>query len=142
MKVVENLVEGTCEVVGSLPNGRSLFDAAMILKPDIIITDISMPILNGIEAVNELHGAGSTSKIIFLTVHSDPDFLTSCTRYPRSDRRAHLHFSTVHETVVDLNACGGPACSDSYKSSLRTININNKEAASPPSLGRAKRHPQ
>jgi DNA-binding NarL/FixJ family response regulator len=78
MKVVENLVEGTCEVVGSLPDGRSLFDAAMILKPDIIITDISMPILNGIEAVNELHGAGSTSKIIFLTVHSDPDFLTSC----------------------------------------------------------------
>jgi DNA-binding NarL/FixJ family response regulator len=78
MKVVESLVATTYEVVGRLPNGRSLFEAAMILKPDIIITDISMPILNGIEAVNELHGAGCTSKIIFLTVHSDPDFLATC----------------------------------------------------------------
>lgn len=78
MEIVKNLVGATCEVVGSLPNGRSLFEAAMILKPDIIVTDISMPVLNGIEAAKELHEAGSTSKIIFLTVHSDPDFLASC----------------------------------------------------------------
>ena len=78
LEIVKNLLGSTWEVVGSLPNGRSLFEAALVLKPDVIVTDISMPVLNGIEAANELHQAGCTSKIIFLTVHSDPDFLTSC----------------------------------------------------------------
>lgn len=50
----------------------------MVLNPDVIVTDISMPVLNGIEAAKELHHAGCTAKIIFLTVHSDPDFLASC----------------------------------------------------------------
>jgi DNA-binding NarL/FixJ family response regulator len=50
----------------------------MNLKPDVIVTDISMPVLNGIEAANQLNEAGCTSKIIFLTVHSDPDFVRTC----------------------------------------------------------------
>lgn len=78
IEIVKNLLGGTWEVVGSLPNGRLLFEAAMVLKPDVIVTDISMPVLNGIEAANELRQAGCASKIIFLTAHSDPDFLASC----------------------------------------------------------------
>jgi DNA-binding NarL/FixJ family response regulator len=78
MEIVESVLGATCDVVGRMANGRSLFDAAMVLKPDLIVTDISMPVLNGIEAANQLHEAGCTSKIIFLTVHSDPDFLTTC----------------------------------------------------------------
>ena len=50
----------------------------MNLKPDVIVTDISMPILNGIEAANQLNDSGCTAKIIFLTVHSDPDFVRAC----------------------------------------------------------------
>jgi DNA-binding NarL/FixJ family response regulator len=48
------------------------------LKPDLIIADISMPILDGIEAVDRLVKLGCTSRIIFLSVHSDNDFVSRC----------------------------------------------------------------
>jgi DNA-binding NarL/FixJ family response regulator len=44
----------------------------------VIVTEISMPILNGIEAAGRLREAGSTSKIIFMTVLSDPDAIVTC----------------------------------------------------------------
>lgn len=76
--MVENLLGPPFEVVGKVGDGRALLEAAMKLKPDIIVTDISMPVLNGIDAADELHKAGCASKIIFLTVHSDADFVRTC----------------------------------------------------------------
>ncbi|MGA8104279.1 MAG: response regulator transcription factor [Candidatus Acidiferrales bacterium] len=66
------------EIVGEAQNGQALVEAALKLKPDVIVTDISMPILNGIEAAKRLREAGSTSKIVFLTVISDPNFILTC----------------------------------------------------------------
>lgn len=77
-QLVESLLEPTFHVVGMVVDGQALFEAALRLKPDIIVTDISMPILNGIDAVDELRKSGCTSKVIFLTVHSDPDFVRTC----------------------------------------------------------------
>lgn len=74
-ELVESLLDPTFEVVGKVRDGRALLDAALRLKPDIIVSDISMPELNGIEAANELRKSGCNSKLIFLTVHSDPDFI-------------------------------------------------------------------
>jgi DNA-binding NarL/FixJ family response regulator len=48
------------------------------LQPDVIITDISMPILSGIEAAKQLKESGSRAKVVFLTVHSDPDVVRAC----------------------------------------------------------------
>jgi DNA-binding NarL/FixJ family response regulator len=62
------------EIVGTAGDGPSLVDGALRLKPDLLIVDISMPILNGIEAIRQLRQAGSTAKVVFLTVHDDPDF--------------------------------------------------------------------
>ena len=45
------------------------------LHPDVIVTDISMPILNGIDAVHTLRESGSTAKVVFVTVHSEGEFL-------------------------------------------------------------------
>ena len=77
-ELVEGLLAPAFEVVGIVRDGRALIDAALDLKPDVIITDISMPALNGIEAAQELRKSGCTSKIIFLTVHSDSDFVSAC----------------------------------------------------------------
>jgi DNA-binding NarL/FixJ family response regulator len=66
------------EIVGEAQTGQALVEAALKLKPDVIVTDISMPILNGIEAAKRLREAGSMSKIVFLTVLSDPDFISTC----------------------------------------------------------------
>ena len=78
LECVLRLLRPEFEIVGEAQNGQALVEAALKLKPDVIVTDISMPILNGIEAAKRLREAGSTSKIVFLTVLSDPDFIVTC----------------------------------------------------------------
>jgi len=60
------------EIVGAVTDGRALLQAAEQLSPDIIIADIAMPMLNGIEAARQIRKQKLTSKIIFLTMHSEP----------------------------------------------------------------------
>jgi DNA-binding NarL/FixJ family response regulator len=78
LKSVMRVLRPEFEIVGEAQNGRALVEAALKLKPDVIVTDISVPILNGIEAAKRLREAGSTSKIVFLTVLSDPDSIVTC----------------------------------------------------------------
>ena len=75
LELIRGLLEPTFEVVGAVEDGEALVEAAVNLQPDVIITDISMPKLNGIEAADRLRESGSPSKIVFLTVHADPDFV-------------------------------------------------------------------
>jgi DNA-binding NarL/FixJ family response regulator len=75
---VEALLQPTFDTIGSVLNGEDLVEAALRLQPDVIIIDISMPILSGIEAARELKHSGSGAKVIFLTVHSDSDFVRLC----------------------------------------------------------------
>ena len=63
------------EVVGTVADGQSLLQAAAILQPDVLVLDISMPKLSGIEAAHVLKKQGSNAKIVFLTVHEDDDFV-------------------------------------------------------------------
>jgi len=77
-ELVESILGTAFEVVGIVADGRGLVDAGLDLKPDVILTDISMPVVHGIEGVEQLRKAGCVSKIIFLTVHSDPDFVRAC----------------------------------------------------------------
>lgn len=74
----ERLLEPEFEVIAKVGNGRALIEAATRLKPDVIVTDISMPILNGIDAVDQLKESGCPSKIVFLSVHFDSDFIGRC----------------------------------------------------------------
>jgi len=66
------------EVVETVVDGAALVSAAGRLLPDVIVTDISMPILNGIDAVHRLQASGSTSKIVFLTVRREKEFVEAC----------------------------------------------------------------
>jgi DNA-binding NarL/FixJ family response regulator len=75
LELVRGLLEPTFDVVGCVEDGESLVEAAGKLHPDAIVTDISMPKLNGIEAANQLRESGSSSKIVFLTAHVDADFV-------------------------------------------------------------------
>ncbi len=74
LELTRGLLEPTFDVVGCVEDGESLVEAAGNLHPDVIVTDISMPKLDGIEAANRLKESGS-SKIVFLTAHADPDFV-------------------------------------------------------------------
>ncbi len=75
LELIQGLLEPSFDVVGAVGDGESLIEAAGKLQPDVIVTDISMPKLNGIEAANRLRESGSPSKVVFLTVHADPDFV-------------------------------------------------------------------
>ncbi len=72
---VVRLLENDFEVVAAVGDGRALVDAARKLDPDAAIVDISMPILNGIEAVAEIKKHNPNMKAIFLTVNEDADFV-------------------------------------------------------------------
>lgn len=73
-----SLLEPEFEVVGKVSDGQALLEEALRLKPDVIVTDISMPVLDGIEAVDRLTGSGCASRFVFLTVHTDADFVRRC----------------------------------------------------------------
>jgi DNA-binding NarL/FixJ family response regulator len=68
---VRGLLESEFEVVGVVTDGRQLLAAANEFAPDVIVADISMPSLNGIEAAAQLRDAGIKAKVVFLTMHRD-----------------------------------------------------------------------
>jgi DNA-binding NarL/FixJ family response regulator len=72
---VVRLLSKHYDVVGTVNDGRALLEAAGTMEPDVLILDVSMPVITGIEAASILKKTGSKSKIIFLTVHNDPDFV-------------------------------------------------------------------
>lgn len=69
------LLNNEFDVLGALEDGHAVLDATAKLHPDICLLDISMPVLNGIEIAKQLKKEGSTAKVIFLTIHEDPDFV-------------------------------------------------------------------
>jgi DNA-binding NarL/FixJ family response regulator len=73
---LRGVLEDAFEILACVTNGRDLVDEAMRLRPDVIVADISMPMLNGIEAVRKLREAGCATKIVFLTMHPDPTYAT------------------------------------------------------------------
>jgi len=72
---VVRLLSKNYDVVGTVNDGRALLEAASAMEPEVLILDVSMPIITGIEAARILKKTGSKSKIVFLTVHNDPDFV-------------------------------------------------------------------
>lgn len=68
------LLEDHSELVGAVEDGHAVVDAAERLRPDIILLDISMPGLNGMEAARILRTRVPDAKIIFLTMHADPTY--------------------------------------------------------------------
>ena len=74
-EAVVELLSPDFEIVGTATDGSAALKMVMLLSPEIVILDISMPILSGIEAAVELKKKGSNSKAVFLTVHQDPDFV-------------------------------------------------------------------
>lgn len=66
------------ELVGTASDGASLVSEVQRLKPDVVVVDVTMPIMSGIDAVNKLVRAGCTSKFVFLTIHCGEEFVKAC----------------------------------------------------------------
>jgi DNA-binding NarL/FixJ family response regulator len=77
---LQSLLEDDFDLVGAVADGEALVQAARRLNPDVIIVDISMPVMNGLDAVRQLKKDGATAKIIFLTMHADDRLLAEAFR--------------------------------------------------------------
>ena len=66
------------DLVGTASDGRSLVSEVQRLKPDVVVVDITMPVMNGIDAVRKLIESGSTAKFVFLTINTDEEFVKAC----------------------------------------------------------------
>ena len=67
-----SLLKESFDIVAAVRDGRQLVDTAKRLHPDVIVADISMPILSGIAALHQLKADRVAAKVIFLTMHADP----------------------------------------------------------------------
>jgi DNA-binding NarL/FixJ family response regulator len=75
---VAALLESDFDVLGTVSNGVEMLAEAQRLRPDVVVTDISMPVLDGIEAAKQLRAKNAEARIVFLTVHDRPEFVRAC----------------------------------------------------------------
>ena len=69
------LLESEFDVVGSVSDGRALLTAAATLAPDVIVTDIEMPDIDGLEAAREILRGNPDARVVFVTVESNPEVI-------------------------------------------------------------------
>jgi DNA-binding NarL/FixJ family response regulator len=72
---LKGVLEPRCDVVGTVGDGRALLEVAAKLQPDIIVLDIAMPRLNGLDAARHLKRTMPKIKLIFMTMNEDPDLV-------------------------------------------------------------------
>jgi DNA-binding NarL/FixJ family response regulator len=77
---LQKLLEPEYEVIGCVGDGRALVKTALDLKPDLVLVDVGMPLLNGLDAGRELKKLMPRIKIIFLTMNPDPDVASEALR--------------------------------------------------------------
>jgi DNA-binding NarL/FixJ family response regulator len=93
------------EVVGAAENGKQAVDAVLRLTPDALIIDISMPVLNGLQAAKQLQAADCRTKVIFLTIYESLDFLEAAfsagaSGYVNKRRLSTDLIPAIHEAML------------------------------------------
>jgi DNA-binding NarL/FixJ family response regulator len=101
---LRGLLEDEFDLVGMVNDGRALLEAAQKLRPDVIVADISMPLLNGLDAARQLKREGATAKIIILTMHAEAQlaaeaFRAGASGYLLKTSAGEELINAIHEVV-------------------------------------------
>jgi DNA-binding NarL/FixJ family response regulator len=94
------LLKDTFDLVGIVHDGRALLEAAGRLRPDVVVTDISMPLLNGLDAVRQIRACHAGIKIVILTMHADTE--TAVSAFRAGARGYVLKVSPEHEFITAI----------------------------------------
>lgn len=125
----EKLLTGDCEIVGQVGDGRALVEAAERLKPDVVVLDISMPLLNGLEAGRQIRQKLRDVKLVFLTMNEDPDLAAEAFRAGASayllKRSAASELLTAIREVMRARSYITPLVAEGLIESLQHIDDNN-----------------
>ena len=112
---LEALVSKDCDVVGTVTDGRALIAAAARLQPDVIVLDIAMPLLNGLDAARQIKRMFPRIKLIFLTMNEDAELAAETLRAGAS---AHL---LKHSAANELLSAIRAARSDAQVGDIFTV---------------------
>ena len=80
LEAFQKLLAEDCEVVGMVADGRALIAAALKLRPDVVVVDVAMPLLNGLDAARQIKQLLPETRIVFLTMNEDPDLAAEAFR--------------------------------------------------------------
>jgi DNA-binding NarL/FixJ family response regulator len=126
-----NLLSGECDIVGQVADGRALIDAAEKLKPDVIVLDIGMPLLNGLEAGRQIKRRLRDVKLVFLTMHEDADLAADAFRSGASayllKRSAASELATAIREVMQGRSYVTPLITAGLVGSL--LNVDEQKPA-------------
>jgi DNA-binding NarL/FixJ family response regulator len=132
---VRAVLEPEFEIVGVVEDGRALVVAAAELHPDIIVTDISMPLLNGIEAIRQVKKADPAARAIVLTVHEDIAQIVEAFRAGASGYLLKTSATTELPTAVRAVLKGGayvtPLIAGDVLDNLLMAPVGRKAAGEP-----------
>ncbi len=102
----EKLLEHEYTVVGAVSDGRALLSAAAELMPDVIVLDIAMPLLNGLDAARQLKKTMPKVKLIFLTMNEDPNVASEAFRAGASGYLLKTSASSELSKAIKEALCG------------------------------------
>ena len=106
LEAFEKLLEPDYTVVGAVSDGRALLSAAVELKPDVIVLDIAMPLLNGLDAARQLKKTMPKIKLIFLTMNEDPNVANEAFRAGASGYLLKTSASSELSKAIKEALCG------------------------------------
>ncbi len=103
---IAKLLENDFDLVGTVSDGRALVSAVKDRKPDVILLDISMPVLNGLEAARQIRADSPGAKLVFVTVHSDTPYVIEAFRagasgYVLKRSAATELLTAVHQVLLN-----------------------------------------
>jgi DNA-binding NarL/FixJ family response regulator len=130
LDALKSVLEPRCEVVGMVGDGRSLLEAAAKLQPDIIVVDIAMPQLNGLDAARQIKHSMPRVKLIFMTMNEDPYLVGEAFRAGASaylvKQAAALELTNAIELVLKGRTYVTPSIADGLdKIALRSPNVRD-----------------
>jgi DNA-binding NarL/FixJ family response regulator len=115
---LEALLKDDFDLVGVVNDGRALLEAAESLKPDVVVTDISMPLLNGLDAIRQIHARWPGMKVVVLTMHRETQLAVDAFRAGASGYM--LKVSPGDELITAINQV---ALGRAYVTSLLTKDL-------------------
>jgi DNA-binding NarL/FixJ family response regulator len=130
LDALKSVLEPRCEVVGMVGDGRSLLEAAAKLQPDIIVVDIAMPQLNGLDAARQIKHSMPRVKLIFMTMNEDPYLVGEAFRAGASaylvKQAAALELTDAIELVLKGRTYVTPSIADGLDNiALRSPNVRD-----------------
>ncbi len=106
LEAFEKLLAPDYTVVGAVSDGRALLSAATELKPDVIVLDIAMPLLNGLDAARQLQKTMPKVKLIFLTMNEDPNLANEAFRAGASGYLVKTSAASELSKAIEEALCG------------------------------------